>query len=62
MKTNPLPGHNGSIVNAIEEFEHFALVKEVKKMKASTTVVRKKLLNNGFLACLHDNYEICLTK
>lgn len=43
MKTNPLPVHNGPVVNAIIEYGCTEVVKEVNEVKTLMTVVVKKL-------------------
>lgn len=59
VKKNPLPGHNGPIINAIDEEGHTKVVKEVIEVKTPMFIVMKILREQGFLKDLHDDYGVC---
>jgi hypothetical protein len=61
VKTNPLPGHASSSVNAVEEIEEFEVVKEVAKVKTPMSVIREKLIGFDLFEEMHSSCEICST-
>ncbi|GAU40821.1 hypothetical protein TSUD_398050, partial [Trifolium subterraneum] len=60
VKTNPLPGHASSSVNAIEEVEELDSVKEVSKIKTPLSVVRERLIGFELFEKLHSGCKDCL--
>lgn len=59
VKTNPLPSHNGLVVNAIDEEGHTEVANEVAKVKTPMMVIIKKLQEHGFLKDPHNNFCVC---
>ncbi|KAK2395731.1 hypothetical protein QL285_057437 [Trifolium repens] len=55
VKTNPLPGHASSSVNAVEEIEEFEVVKEVDRVKTTMSVIREKLIEYDVFEEMHSN-------
>jgi hypothetical protein len=60
VKTNPLPGHASSSVNAVEEVEEMDLLKEVSKIKTPLSVVRERLIGFELFERLHSGCKDCL--
>lgn len=54
MANNPLPKHEGPIVNALEDADE-GLVKDLFKVKTSMKVVHAKLSEAGLIEGMHDN-------
>lgn len=55
MKTNPLPNHGGSAVNAVVGEEATEFVPKANEVKTPLSVVLKRLEQFGFLAGMHDD-------
>ncbi|CAJ2644571.1 unnamed protein product [Trifolium pratense] len=60
VKTNPLPGHAGPSVNAVEESEEFKLVSEVSEIRTPLAVVGEKLIGYDVFEEMHSDCEVCL--
>ncbi|GAU10426.1 hypothetical protein TSUD_419170, partial [Trifolium subterraneum] len=60
VKDNPLPGHAGLSVNAVEEIEEQSLIKKVTKIKASMSVIQEKLIGYNEFEEIHSNCKVCL--
>jgi hypothetical protein len=61
VKSNPLPGHAGPSVNAVEEFKEYELIERVAEVKTPMTVVREVLIGYDSFEEMHSNCEICST-
>lgn len=59
IKANPLPNHNGPVVNAFIEEEIAKSIRGVDDVKTPMSVVVEKLKEHGFLEGVHDNCVVC---
>ncbi|GAU44257.1 hypothetical protein TSUD_400030, partial [Trifolium subterraneum] len=60
VKTNPLPGHASSSVNAIEEVEGLELLKDVSQISTPLSVVRESLIGYELFEKLHSGCKDCV--
>ncbi|XP_050895784.1 uncharacterized protein LOC127102458 [Lathyrus oleraceus] len=59
VKTNALPNHNGSAVNAVIDEDTAKSVRRVINVKTPMSVVVKKLKEHRFLNGIHNNSVVC---
>lgn len=60
VSNNPLPGHGGPSVQAIEHKDG-SLVRDVTEVKTSMVVVRNKLIEAGLIGKVHNECRLCLS-
>lgn len=61
MKNNPLLGHPGPSINAIEEFIKIGLIKDTGIARTLMLIICEKLTEARLFQEVHDVNEICLS-